>query len=109
MLWKYALPCSYPTFLISSKLPNASVLYWSIGGLYWGAYLELAHARHVGEARLYVRQVRHLHRRGERVPALVQQPPAGQVVPVVGQIGVVLRTDVDRDDMGGTLRSHYVG
>lgn len=32
MASKQLRPCMYPTSLISSKLPNASVLYRSIGG-----------------------------------------------------------------------------
>ena len=71
--------------------------------------LELADAGDVGQPRLDVGQVGHFDGRRERVPLLPQQPPARETVAVVGQVHVVLRADVDGQDVLGTAAAHHVG
>lgn len=71
--------------------------------------LQLSYARHIGQSRLNVGQIRHLNRCRERIPFFVQQPPTGQIVTVVGEIGVVLRTNVDRYYVCGAQIVHHIG
>ncbi len=54
------------------------------------------------------RAARHLDGRGPRIPALPQEPPAGQRVPVVGQVRLVLTPHVHREDRLAAHRLHDV-
>lgn len=57
--------------------------------------LELSDAADVSQSRLYVGEIWHFDRCGEWVPTLPQKPPARQRVPVISQVSVVLRPNVD--------------
>lgn len=92
-------------FLTSLQQSTAKKRHTNYSG---GVYLMLPHARDVCESRLNVGQVGHLYRCNERVPSLPQQPPATETVAVVGQIRVVLRAYVDRQDVLGALAAHNV-
>ena len=69
---------------------------------------KLPHAAHVGQPRLYIRQIGHLDGSGEGVPALPEEPPTGERVAVIRKVGVVLRPDVDGYDVVCTLPQHLV-
>jgi hypothetical protein len=71
-------------------------------------YLQLPDTRHVSQPRLDVGQIGNFDRRGEGVPPLPQQPPARQSVTVVGEVFVILRADVDSQNVLGSVAAHYV-